>query len=155
MNELASAELRNGLSIREVVREDLPALIKIERQVSPFPWSARQFADSIQSHSGYVLLNGNRIIGYLFFQQILDQAELLNIAVQSSFQGEGLGAYLLKLCVDMLSDSAARLHLEVRASNFSAIGLYLKTGFNQVGQRRAYYRTDCAREDALLMVYDF
>jgi ribosomal-protein-alanine N-acetyltransferase len=41
--------------------------------------------------------------------------------------------------------------LEVRVSNFSAINLYTKIGFAQVGQRRDYYATEYGREDALLM----
>jgi [ribosomal protein S18]-alanine N-acetyltransferase len=144
-----------GYAVRKAARDDLPALLKIESEVSPFPWSARQFGESIDSHEGYVLLKGKRIIGFLFFQQVLDQAELLNIAVRPSFQGEGLGYSLLRFCLDNLRNTALRLHLEVRASNFTAIGLYLSAGFTQTGERRAYYRSEAGREDALLMAYDF
>ena len=140
--------------MRSVSREDLPTLIKIETEASPFPWSARQFCDSIDDHEGHVMLKGNRVIAYLFFQQVLDQAELLNIAVRPSFQGEGLGALLLSFCIEGLNSDIECLHLEVRASNFSAIGLYSKFGFKQVGQRRGYYRSEMAREDALVMTYD-
>lgn len=147
--------LRDGFAIRKVAEADLPALLKIEKEVSPFPWNARQFTDSIQSHEGYVLVKGKRVVGLLFFHQVLDQAELLNIAVKPSFQGEGLGSCLLLFCLDVVRKSATRLYLEVRASNFPAIGLYLKNGFKQIGERRAYYRTDYAREDALVMACDF
>ena len=149
------SELRDGYSLRKAELSDLGVLIKIEDEVTPFPWRAKQFADSISSHNGHVLLKGRRVIGYLFYQQILDQAELLNIAVRPSFQGEGFGAHLLNFCIECLSTSTAHLHLEVRASNFTAIELYQRAGFKQVGQRRAYYRSDQGREDALLMTYYF
>ncbi len=149
------SEMDTGFSIRKTTRDDLPTLLKIESEVSPFPWSARQFGESIDDHDGCVLLKGKRVIGYLFYQQVLDQAELLNIAVRPSFQGEGLGSLLLNMCMDTLRDTTVQLHLEVRASNFTAIGLYLRAGFKQIGQRRAYYRSEMGREDALLMAYNF
>jgi ribosomal-protein-alanine N-acetyltransferase len=153
--ELTVVEPRTGFAIRPVTRDDLASLLKIEKNVTPFPWSARQFSDSIGSHVAYALLRGSRMIGYLFYQQVIDQAELLNIAVKPSFQGEGHGTYLLDLCIDMLDDSVKHLYLEVRASNVSAIELYLKKGFIHTGRRAAYYHTENAREDALLMTYSF
>lgn len=101
------------------------------------------------------MLKGKRVIGFLFYQQVLDQAELLNIAVRPSFQGEGLGYRLLCFCLESLRDTATCLHLEVRAGNFVAISLYLRSNFKQTGERRAYYRSEVGREDALLMTYDF
>lgn len=145
----------DGFSLRRAARDDLSILLKVESEVSPFPWSARHFSDSIDSHAGYVLLKGRRIVGFLFYQLILDQAELLNIALRLSFQGEGLGSRLLDFCLTELRGTATQLHLEVRASNFSAIALYLSRGFKQVGQRRAYYRSESEREDALVMIYSF
>lgn len=151
----SSEAFGRGFSIRKALRDDLPVLVKIESEITPFPWSARQFGESIEDHESCVLLKGRRIVAYLFYQQILDQAELLNIAVRLSFQGEGLGSRLLGFCLERIRGSASQLHLEVRASNFTAIGLYLGAGFRQVGERRAYYRSDTGREDALLMTYDF
>lgn len=142
-------------SLRPVVKDDLRALIKIESAVSPFPWSARQFNDSIKNHQGVVLVRRRRVVGYLFFYRVLDQAELVNIAVAPQFQGQGLGSELLQYCLNQLRRHTARLHLEVRASNFPAIALYLRTGFKQVGERRNYYRDGNISEDALLMAFDF
>ena len=43
------------------------------------------------------------------------------------------------------------MFLEVRASNFTAIKLYEKNGFNELGIRDNYYKTLHGREDGLLM----
>ena len=93
-------------------------------------------------------------MGFLIFNQVVDEAELLNIAVKRSFQGEGLGACLLDYCLAEVSASAVSLFLEVRVSNFPAIALYEGRGFRPVGVRKAYYHSESGREDALIMRCD-
>jgi len=143
--------IKAGFTLRPAIPDDIAGLVKIESDVTPFPWNAKQFADSLQSHRSYVLCKGNRLVGFLIFNQVLDEAELLNIAVKSSFQGEGLGACLLDYCLAEISSSAVNLFLEVRVSNFPAIALYEGRGFRHVGERRAYYHSESGREDALIM----
>jgi len=143
--------IKAGFTLRPAIPDDIAVLVKIESDVTPFPWNAKQFADSLQSHRSYVLCKGNRLVGFLIFNQVLDEAELLNIAVKSSFQGEGLGACLLDYCLAEIANSAVNLFLEVRVSNFPAIALYEGRGFRHVGERRAYYHSESGREDALIM----
>ncbi len=146
--------IKAGFTLRPAIPDDIAGLVKIESDVTPFPWNTKQFADSLQSHRSYVLCKGNRLVGFLIFNQVLDEAELLNIAVKSSFQGEGLGACLLDYCLAEISSSAVNLFLEVRVSNFPAIALYEGRGFRHVGERRAYYHGESGREDALIMRCD-
>ena len=146
--------IKAGFSLRPAVADDIAALVKIESEVTPFPWNAKQFAESLHSHRSYVLCKGNRLVGFLIFNQVVDEAELLNIAVKSSFQGEGLGACLLDYCLAEVSASAVCLFLEVRVSNFPAIALYEGRGFLQVGERKAYYHGESGREDAWIMRCD-
>ena len=146
--------IKAGFTLRSATTDDLGGLVKIESDVTPFPWNSQQFAESLKNHRSYVLCKGNRSVGFLIFNQVLDEAELLNIAVKSSFQGEGLGACLLDYCLGQISDTAHSLFLEVRVSNFPAIALYEGRGFRQVGERKAYYHGASGREDALIMRCD-
>jgi len=146
--------IKAGFTLRPATADDIAVMVKIESDVTPFPWNAKQFADSLQSHRSYVLCKGNRVVGFLIFNQVLDEAELLNIAVKSSFQGEGLGASLLDYCLAEIAPTALSLFLEVRVSNFPAIALYEGRGFRPVGERRAYYHGESGREDALIMRCD-
>ena len=146
--------IKAGFRLRPATADDIAGLVKIESDVTPFPWSAKQFAESLQNHRCYVLCKGNRLVGFLIFNQVIDEAELLNIAVKSSFQGEGLGACLLDYCLAEISGTALNLFLEVRVSNFPAIALYEGRGFLHVGERRAYYHGASGREDALIMRCD-
>ena len=146
--------IKAGFRLRPAIANDIAALVKIESDVTPFPWNAKQFAESLQNHRSYVLCKGNRAVGFLIFNQVVDEAELLNIAVKSSFQGEGLGACLLDYFLAEVSVSAVSLFLEVRVSNFPAIALYEGRGFRHVGERKAYYHGESGREDAWIMRRD-
>ncbi len=146
--------IKPGFRLRPAVADDIAGLVKIESDVTPFPWNTKQFAESLQNHRSYVLCKGNRVVGFLIFSQVVDEAELLNIAVKTSFQGEGLGACLLDYFIAEVSASAVSLFLEVRVSNFPAIALYEGRGFRQVGERKAYYHGESGREDAWIMRCD-
>lgn len=154
MPDSSELAIKAGFTLRPATADDIAGLVKIESDVTPFPWNAKQFAESLQNHRSYVLCKGNRLVGFLIFNQVLDEAELLNIAVKSSFQGEGLGACLLDYCLAEISGTALSLFLEVRVSNFPAIALYEGRGFRHVGERRAYYHGASGREDALIMRCD-
>jgi len=82
----------------------------------------------------------------------LDELELLNIVVAPSSQGLGLGTVLVEhLILFSKKNQFKNIFLEARASNATAIHLYLKSGFKQVGLRKNYYPGDQGREDALVM----
>ena len=80
---------------------------------------------------------------------MLDEASLLNICIVPSEQGNGYAKVLLQfLCEQVRTLGADTLFLEVRASNQTALHLYEKMGFNQIGTRRNYYPAKKGREDA-------
>lgn len=132
--------------------DDVAAVAAIEQQVSPHPWSAKQFSESVNSsHHCWVLESADQLIGFYLYSLVVGEAEILNIAVSPDHQGKGLGRVLLDHCTAQASNNARMIFLEVRASNFAAIHLYLNDGFNQIGERRDYYRTAHGSEDALMM----
>ncbi len=92
------------------------------------------------------------IAGFALARAVMDEAELLLIAVDRAHQGQGLGALLLDAFVaDARAAGRALLHLEVRDGN-RAIHLYERYGFEIIGRRKAYYRgPDGARHDAITM----
>lgn len=141
----------DSTSIRPLIAADVSLLAAIEKRVSPFPWSEQHFRDSLNSHRCWVLEHQGAIGGYLIFLLAGDVAEILNIAVAPELQGRGYGTRLLAFFEAQVQPRARSLFLEVRASNRAAIRLYLGNGFDQIGERRDYYRTAHGREDALLM----
>ena len=78
--------------------------------------------------------------GFAMVRTILDEAELLLLAVAPAARRRGVGTALLRAVIgECAAAGTADLHLEVRAGN-EAVGLYRAHGFAKVGERRGYYR---------------
>ena len=137
---------------------DAVALAALEGLVNPSPWTESQFNDACSAQAGatteraLLICTEQQVLGFVVYSLILDEACIHNIAVHPSRQGGGLGRSLLRAALaEALRCGATRCHLEVRASNQAARGLYERLGFQLDGVRKNYYPTATGREDALLM----
>lgn len=140
-----------------MVEADLPAVCAVEQSANQFPWSERNFADSLQSghHAHIYQCKSAQIAGFTVVQNILDEAHLLNICVSPDWQGRGIGRQILSQVVDVARQRQMTLViLEVRRSNHRAQQLYLSQGFNEISTRPGYYPAEQGREDAVLMGLD-
>ena len=73
--------------------------------------------------------------------QVLDEAELLTIAVAKHQQGQGLGTELLADLMSVLkAQSAKQCMLEVMEGNDAALSMYQRVGFKAIAKRKAYYK---------------
>lgn len=78
--------------------------------------------------------------GFALTRRILDEAELLLLAVARRHRRHGVGSALLRAVVaEAQGQGCAKLHLEVRAGNL-AVRLYADHGFVKSGERRGYYK---------------
>ena len=140
------------LRIRPMSLADLPAVLEIEKECFPAPWSERIFRDVLDLdyyHFLTAILDGE-VAGYCGYIRSFETADIANIAVRGSLRRSGIGEKLLrKLMDDGYRAGVERFSLEVRASNTPAIALYEKLGYRQEGLRRGYYENP--REDALIL----
>lgn len=141
------------MNLEPMLADDLPIIHGIEVTANQFPWSLKNFEDSLQAgYQGFVVRENQQIIAYALVQHVLDEAHLLNICVRPDRQGRGLGRQLLNTVIDAVSLRGSNLMLlEVRRSNRRAQELYLSAGFNEMAIRRGYYPAVQGREDAVLM----
>lgn len=118
--------------------------------VTPRAWSEAEFEAQIADPK--VLLIGDGP-GFALARVVLDEAELLTLAVDPVSQGRGVGFDLLARIEALAAKAGAKtMHLEVSAENGAARALYAKAGYAQTGQRPRYYRTpDGRRIDALIL----
>ncbi len=131
---------------------DLDDVAALEARVQAFPWSCGHFRDSLLAgHSCWVCSMGGVLAGFSVVMQVLDEAHLLNLAVDKTYQGRGLGGRLLREALQTAQRNRARgMFLEVRASNQRAADLYRNFGFRQIAVRKGYYPAANGREDALV-----
>ena len=105
-------------------------------------WTRSQCAGILPMAGVKLLLarDGDRVVGFSLYRTIVDDAELLLLAVDPGVQGKGVGRNLLRSFIeDARISGAARIHLEVRDGN-PAIRVYQAAGFEQANRRRNYYR---------------
>ncbi len=135
-------------------RSDLGAVMAIEANAYPFPWSTGIFKDCLRvGYRCLVLTDNDQICGYSVFSVAIDEAHLLNLCIAEEERRRGLATLMLEhVLTDMALSGADRVYLEVRPSNRAAIRLYARHGFRQVGRRPGYYPDESGREDALVMV---
>ena len=82
----------------------------------------------------------------------MDEGEITNVAVAPVERCHGVGGMLLTELLKIAENKGvARIVLEVRASNDSAIRLYERNGFVQCGMRKGFY--EFPKEDAYVMVH--
>ena len=95
---------------------------------------------------------GDRTVGFALSRLLMDEAELLLLAVEPDARGHGVGRALIERTVEIATGKGAhRLLLEVRDGN-QALDLYQGSGFSEIGRRRDYYRgSDGTTRDALTL----
>lgn len=132
---------------------DLDSIVAIERLVQTHIWSKQQFQESLASYQCTVYEQANQVVGFCILQPVLDEANLLLMAIHPNQQGKGLGYILLDHSIQQLKNNPIQIFLEVRESNTAAIRLYEKTDFHQIDLRKNYYpNVDGSREHAVIMV---
>ena len=100
----------------------------------------------------WVTTHGEAVMGYAVLMVALDEAHLLNFAVASEWQSQGIGRAFLGHMIQVAKDAGAQIvYLEVRPSNNAARHLYRKMGFQQIAIRPEYYPAASGREDALFL----
>jgi ribosomal-protein-alanine N-acetyltransferase len=136
--------------------EDLPAVVAIECQTFPHPWSHALFVQELERGFAITLvcLEEERLVGYLVADMFVDVWHLMNVAVEEECRRQHVATDLLESYFEITERHPHRGHtLEVRVSNEAAIELYRSYGFVATGVRPRYY--DDNSEDALIMWKDW
>lgn len=114
-------------------------------------WSLDILKDELKSNTSEFIVAKleNEIIGFAGAKFIVDEADIMNIAVKTSYRKQGIASLLLKKLIDICKNNNINsINLEVNEENFPAINLYKKYEFLEVGRRKNYYD---GKFDAILM----
>jgi len=142
----------NQVMVRDMQPDDLPAVHAIEIVSFSSPWSWQSVAAEIASSQSVrlVAVIEDAVAGYVMARQVLDEGQLLDIAVHKDNRRAGIAGLLIsELLLRLRQGGCKSLYLEVRESNAPAIKLYEKYGFRMISKRKDYYKNPV--EGALIM----
>ncbi len=124
------------------------------------PWSTLEFERLLSERGvvgdGVFLGSAAKPSGFVLSRIVLDEAEILTVAIAPEARGRGLSIPLLERHLDELAHRAVRnVYLEVEEGNEPALALYRRFGFKETGRREGYYqKPDGSRVAALTMTLD-
>jgi len=133
--------------ISACIKSDMPAILEIERACFKAPYTPRMFEEMLNNPAVIFIKaeTGNTLIGYVSIEIILDEAQILNIAVAEAHRGCGIAKQLLNGALSQVAArGAGQVFLEVDEKNFPAINLYKTHGFKKISSRPKYYGEDAA-----------
>ena len=140
------------IEITTMTEAHVPQIAEIETLCFTDPWSEKSVASELGNRLSLwlVAMDGDTVAGYVGSQSVLDEADMMNVAVHPDYRRQGIGRELVLALAEALQKKGIRgLMLEVRQSNAPAIALYEQLGFQQVGMRPNYYRNP--KENALIL----
>lgn len=140
------------MTITEMTLWHVPQVAALERLCFSDPWSETSVASELDNELSTWLVAEEEglVLGYVGSQTVLDETDMMNIAVHPDYRRRGIAAALIEALVFSLKARGSRsLKLEVRTSNHPAIALYEGMGFVRLGLRKNYYRNP--KEDALIL----
>ena len=142
--------------IRQMTEKDLDVIVRIEETCFTDPWSKQGFADSLHEASAHLLViedESGEIAGYACLYQVVDEGEIVNVAIDPKYLQKGYGEKLVSALMKLGKDlGAERFFLEVRKSNVAGQALYGSLGFFACGVRKGFYENP--KEDAVLMMWE-
>ena len=147
-----------NITLREGNEGDLDVLMQImDSAFDPLfgeAWNAGQCLGILSLPDVWLTFAeaGERTVGFALSRLLMDEAELLLLAVEPDARCHGVGRALIERTITIAAAKGAhRLLLEVRDGN-QARDLYNDAGFDEIGRRRDYYRgLDGATRDALTL----
>lgn len=140
------------MRIAHMTAEHVPQVAALEKVSFSDPWSEKSVASELENSLScwLVALDGETVAGYVGSQTVMDETDMMNVAVHPDFRRQGVARALILALIGELKKRGSRcLTLEVRASNDPARALYESLGFAHVGTRRNYYQNP--KEDALIL----
>ena len=83
-----------------------------------------------------LVLKEDKIIGYIYYSDIYERAEINQFEIDSIHRNCGKGDLLLKYLINLIKKD---ITLEVKENNIPAIKVYEKNGFVKTAIRKGYY----------------
>ena len=143
----------SNIFVRKMSLDDLEKINSIGLENFDDFWNINvlrsELSKSDNNSTYFVALEDKHILGFAGTLKILSEVNIMNIAVRKDLRRCGIGSALLEFLINFaISQKDGSITLEVNENNTSAIALYKKYNFKQVGLRKKYYNNT---DNAILM----
>ena len=138
-----------------IEKKHLAELVLLEGHCFSDPWTIDQYLESLEQNNFKALgiFQDKELIAYISFNLMYDEAEIINLAVHPRYRRTGLARSLVSKALEICSLAMVKkVFLEVRPSNYPALGIYRGFGFRKISRRKKYYSDNL--EDALVLRLD-
>ena len=141
-------------NIKSVKKGDLSNLIEINKDVFDYSACIEDFEKYFNNDTIKIWkILTRKIIGFVIFYHVKDEIEIIQIGIMKAYQRKNYGSSIINK-IKKLND-IRKIFLEVSVENTRAINFYLKNGFKKIGIRKAYYKVNNQRIDALRLLFEF
>ena len=129
------------ITIEKMSREHLSEVASIEDMSFSLPWSLESLELMLtEQASALVALEDGRVLGYVGMMCVLDEGQIINVAVHPDARRRGVGRSLMQAAEAYAKERGiVFLSLEVRESNIAARSLYSSLGWVEQGIRKGFY----------------
>ncbi len=131
------------LEISKMTLEDLSKIQDILFSEFDNFWTISTFKQELDCQNSHFIVvkdESLQILGFAGFKHIINEADIMNIVVKKYYRKKGIGKYLLENLISYAKDlQIDTLNLEVNENNITAISLYNRLGFKNIGIRKNYY----------------
>jgi len=144
-----------NIIIHPLLPEDIPTITVIHQHCFQIPWPLESFMTlmATQTPLGFKVVSRHQCVGFIIASVVIDEAEILTLAVDPPYQRQHWGqALLTHLIATLQQQKATKLLLEVDENNAAALAFYQKNEFVVTGTRKNYYHfPNRTKADALMM----
>ena len=142
------------INIKQVKKGDLLKLIEIDNDIFDYPASIKDFENYFKEDTIKIWkISTQKIIGFVIFYHVRDEIEIIQIGIMKACQRKNYGSLIVNKIKKL--KNIRKIFLEVSVENTKAINFYLKNGFKKIGIRKAYYKVNKQRIDALRLSFEF
>jgi ribosomal-protein-alanine N-acetyltransferase len=160
VDEIGIPDIKRGLfmalHVRPMQNDDVDSVYAIEMVAHRDPWSHEILRDCVFVNYDCRILEidrdvGRLLAGYVISRHDENSCHILNLCVSPTLRNNGYGQFLLQNVIDSQKSPIEKIRLEVRPSNFIALQLYKKMGFEQKEIKHGYYQDSQGVEDGVVL----
>jgi ribosomal-protein-alanine N-acetyltransferase len=131
--------------ITALIQDDCSKAALLHQQAFYKGWTEKDFKDFIDDPLiyGLKITKNDVLTSIILWQEVGNEAEILTLIVDPTYQNQGLAGLLLKtLMTHLVRKNISQIFLEVAEDNEVAHYFYKKNGFHLLNKRPQYYKRE-------------